>query len=115
MKYPDIIEKVDYISNVIIDSSVQCKIEIEKYIKAKEKLLEFQYSDKAKIEEAKEKAKQETEKEIVKLIGNKILDIERKWINTENQCTYIKYNNESRDLLDRILTALYYQAENQKS
>ena len=27
---------------------------------------------------------------------------------------YIKYNNESRDLIDRVLTALYYQAENQK-
>lgn len=114
MKYPDIIEKVDYISNVIIDSSVQCKIEIEKYIKAKQKLLEFQYTDKAKIEEAKEKVKQDAEKEIIKLIGNKVLDIERKWLNAENQYTYIKYNNESRDLLDRILTALYYQAENQK-
>lgn len=114
MKYPDIIEKVDYISNVIIDSSVQCKIEIEKYIKAKQELLEFQYTDKAKLEEAKEKAKQDAEKEIIKLIGNKILDIERKWLNAENQYTYIKYNNESRDLLDRILTSLYYQAEDQK-
>lgn len=114
MKYPDIIEKVNYISNVIIDSSVQCKIEIEKYIKAKEKLLEFQYSDNAKLEEAKEKAKQEAEKEIIKLIGNKILDIERKWLNADSTYTYIKYNNESRDLLDRILTALYYKAENQK-
>ena len=114
MKYPDIIEKVDYISNLIIDSSVQCKIEIEKYIKAKQELLEFQYTDKAKLDEAKEKAKQEAEKEIIKLIGNKILDIERKWLNAENPYTYIKYNNESRDLLDRILSALYYQAENQK-
>ena len=114
MKYPDIIEKVDYISNLIIDSSVQCKIEIEKYIKAKQELLEFQYTDKAKLDEAKEKAKQEAEKEIIKLIGNKILDIERKWLNAEKPYTYIKYNNESRDLLDRILSALYYQAENQK-
>ena len=114
MEYPDIIEKIDYISNVIIDSSVQCKIEIEKYIKAKQELLEFQYSDKAKLEEAKVKAKEEAEKEIIKLIGNKVLDIERKWLNAENSYTYIKYNNESRDLLDRILTALYYQAENQK-
>lgn len=114
MRYPDIIEKVDYISNVIIDSSVQCKIEIEKYIKAKQKLLEFQYTDKAKLEKAQEEVKQEAEKEIIKLIGNKILDIERKWLNADVPYTYIKYNNESRDLLDRILTALYYQAENQK-
>lgn len=113
MRYPDIIEKVDNISNVVINSSVQCKVEIEKYIKAKQKLVEFQYSNKEKLEEAKEKVKQEAEQEIIKLIGNQILDIERKWLNVDNSYTYIKYNNESRDLLDRILTVLYYQAENQ--
>lgn len=114
MKYPDIIEKVNNISNIIIDSSVQCQIEIEKYIKAKQKLLEFQYVDKVKLEKAKEQTKQEAEKEIIKLIGNKILDIERKWLNAEHPYTYMKYNNDSRDLLDRILTALYFQSQNQK-
>ena len=112
-KYPDIIKKVDYISNIVIDSSVQCQVEIEKYIKAKQKLLEFQYSDKEKSEQAKVKAKEEAQEEIIKLIGNQILDIERKWLKANNTYTYIKYNNESRDLLDRILTALYFQAENQ--
>lgn len=113
-KYPDIIKKVDYISNIVIDSSVQCQIEIEKYIKAKQKLLEFQYSDKEKLEQAKARAKEEAQEEIIKLIGNQILDIERKWLKANNTYTYIKYNNESRDLLDRILTALYYQGQNQK-
>ena len=114
MRYPDIIQKLDNISNVVINSSLQCQTEIEKYIKAKQKLVEFQYSNKDKLEEAKEKVKQEAEQEIIKLIGNKILDIERKWLYSNNTYTYIKYNNESRDLLDRILTAVYYQAENQK-
>ena len=113
-KYPDIIKKVDYISNIVIDSSVQCQVEIEKYIKAKQKLLEFQYSDKEKLEQAKARAKEEANEEITKLIGNQILDIERKWLKANNTYTYIKYNNESRDLLDRILTALYYQEQNQK-
>ena len=113
MKYPDIIEKVNNISNLIINSSVQCKIEVEKYIKAKQKLEEFKYSDKEKLEQAMLKAKEEAQEEIIKLIGNQILNIERKWINADNPYTYIKYNNESRDLLDRILTALYFQAENQ--
>lgn len=112
-RYPDILKKVDYISNTIIDSSMQCQIEIEKYIKAKQKLLEFQYSDKEKLEQAKDKVKEETQEEIIKLIGNQILDIERKWLKTNNTYTYIKYNNESRDLLDRILTALYFQEQNQ--
>ena len=113
-KYPDIIKKVDYISNIVIDSSVQCQVEIEKYIKAKQKLLEFQYSDKEKLEQAKARTKEEAKEEITKLIGNQILDIERKWLKANNTYTYIKYNNESRDLLDRILTALYYQGQNQK-
>lgn len=113
-KYPDIIKKVDYISNIVIDSSVQCQVEIEKYIKAKQKLLEFQYSDKEKLEQAKARVKEEAKEEITKLIGNQILDIERKWLKANNTYTYIKYNNESRDLLDRILTALYYQEQNQK-
>lgn len=114
IKHPDIIKKVDNISKAVIEASVECQKEIEKYIKAKQKLLEFKYSNKDKLEEAKEKIKLEAEQEVIKLIGNKILDIERKWLNTKESYTYIKYNNESRSLLDRILTALYYQAENQK-
>ena len=113
MKNPNIIEKIDNISKVIIKSSIQCQVEIEKYIKAKQQLLEFQYTDIQKLNQEKEEVKEKTEKEIIKLIGNQILDIERKWLNTNEQYTYIKYNNESIDLLDRVLTALYFQAENQ--
>ena len=112
-KYPDIIQKVDNISRLIISNSLQCQKEIEKYIKAKQKLLEYQYSDSKKLEEAQEQAKIETEKEIIKLIGNQVLEIERTWLNSKEDYTYIRYNNESRNLLDNILTSLYFQAENQ--
>lgn len=114
IKHPDIIEKVDNISNKIINSSLQCQKEIDKYIKAKQKLLEFQYSNIDKLEEMKAEAKREAENEVIKLIGNQILDIERKWLNSNETYTYIKYNNESRNLLDSILTVLYYQAEEQR-
>ncbi len=114
MKHPSIIEKVDNISNIIIESSLQCQIEIEKYIKAKQKLVEYQYSNEYKLEQAKEKVKQESEKEIIKLIGNQILDIERKWLKANTHYTYTKYNNECRSVLDEILTLLYFQAHNQK-
>ena len=113
LKYPNIIEKVNNISKIIIEDSLQCQIEIEKYIKAKQKLLEFKYTDPQKLEEAQEKAKQEAEEEIIKLIGNQILDIERKWLNAKEDYNYIRYNNEGINLLDKILTALYFQAENQ--
>lgn len=114
LKYPEIIKKINCISNNIIASSIQCQIEIDKYIKAKCKLLEFQYTDKTKLEEAKEITKQEAEQEILKLIGNQILDIERKWLNTNEEYTYIKHNNETKDLLDTILTILSYQVESNK-
>ena len=113
-KYPEIIEKVDSISKLIINSSIQCQIEIDKYIKAKQKLVEFQYTNPEKLEKAKETIKEDTEQEIIKLIGNQILDIERKWLNTKENYTNIKYTNESIDLLDNILTLLYFQSENQK-
>lgn len=112
-RYPGIINKVDNISNVIIDSSIQCKIEVEKYIKAKQKLEKFKYSNKEKMERAMATVKEEAQEEIIKLIGNQILDIERKGLNTNEQYTYIKYTND-RDLMDRILTALYFQAEDQR-
>lgn len=112
--YPEILAKVNEIAIKIIELSPQCQREIDKYIKAKQQLLEFQYTDIDKLNQAKEKVKEDAEKEIIKLIGNQILDIERKWLNTNEPFTYVKYNNESRDLLDKILTALYYQAENQK-
>lgn len=113
MKNSSIIKKVDNISKIIIDVSIQCQVEIEKYIKAKQQLLDFQYTDAIKLEQAKEEVKEKTEKEIIKMIGNQILDIERKWLNANEQYTYIKYNNESRNLLDKVLTVLYYQAQNQ--
>lgn len=112
--YPEILAKVNEIAIKIIELSPQCQREIDKYIKAKQQLLEFQYTDIDKLNQAKEKVKEDAEKEIIKLIGNQILDIERKWLNTNEPFTYVKYNNESRDLLDRILTSLYYHAENQK-
>ena len=77
-------------------------------------MLEFQYSDSVKLEEEKNKVKQETEKEVIKLIGNQILDIERKWLNSKEDYNNTRYNNEGRSLLDNILTALYFQTQNQK-
>lgn len=112
--YPDIIAKVNEIAIRIIELSPQCQREIDKYIKAKQKLAEFKYTDNDKLEEAKQKIKEETEEEVIKLIGNQILDIERAWINERNpSITFIRANNDTRDLLDNILTILEFQANEQ--
>ncbi len=55
-KYPEIIEKVDSISELIINSSIQCQIEIDKYMRAKQKLVEFQYTNPDKKEYALKKS-----------------------------------------------------------
>lgn len=112
--YPEILAKVNEIAIRIIELSPQCQNEIDKYIKAKQKLAEFKYTDNDKLEEAKQKIEEETTEEVIKLIGNQILDIERAWINEKNpSMTFIKANNDTRDLLDNILTILEFQANEQ--
>lgn len=112
--YPEILAKVNEIAIKIIELSPQCQNEIDKYIKAKQKLAEFKYTNNEKLEEAKQKIEEETGEEVVKLIGNQILDIERAWINEKNpSVTFIRANNDTRDLLDNILTILEFQANEQ--
>ena len=109
--YPEILAKVNEIAIKIIELSPQCQNEIDKYIKAKQKLAEFKYTNNEKLEEAKQKIEEETGEEVIKLIGNQILDIERAWINERNpSMTFIRANNDTRDLLDNILTILEFQA-----
>lgn len=112
--YPEILAKVNEIAIKIIELSPQCQREIDKYIKAKQKMAEFKYTDNEKLENAKQKIKEENEEEVIKLIGNQILDIERTWINERNpSMTFIRANNDTRDLLNNILTILEFQANEQ--
>ena len=60
--YPEILAKVNEIAIKIIVLSPQCQREIDKYIKAKQQLLEFQYTDIDKLNQAKEKVKEDAEK-----------------------------------------------------
>lgn len=112
--YLEILAKVNEIAIKIIELSPQCQNEIDKYIKAKQKLAEFKYTNNEKLEEEKQKIEEETGEEVIKLIGNQILDIERAWINERNpSMTFIRANNDTRDLLDNILTILEFQANEQ--
>lgn len=75
------------------------------------------------MKDEKQKIREETEEEVIKLIGNQILDIERTWINEKDnekdlnitaiKASNIKANNDTRDLLDNILTILEFQANEQ--
>ena len=114
-KNPEIIKKIDNISKEIISTSYECRIQIDNYIKTKQKILEFQYSDEIKLENEKQKIQVETEQEIFKLIGNKILDFERKILNNQEEYSQYRYANEARNCISSIynfLCSLSYREEN---
>lgn len=110
IKYPEVINQVDKVSNMIIDSSIECKKQIEKYIIAKQKILEFKYTAESKLKYHQEQERIKTEEEIIKLVGNKILEFERVLINSDY--TYIEQKNHTRFMifdLNNFLLNLFYQ------
>ncbi len=105
-KYPNIIEKLDNISNKIIATSYECRVQIDSYIKAKQKILEFKYSDESKLDFQKRKVQQETKQEVLKLIGNKVLDFERELLNANENYTSSRYINDTRNHINEIYNFL---------
>ncbi len=111
IKYPEVINQVDKVSNMIIDSSIECKKQIEEYIIAKQKILEFKYTDKSKLKYYQEQERIKAEEEIIKLVGNKILEFERVLINSD--FTYTEQKNHTRymifDLYNFLMTISYQE------
>lgn len=111
IKYPEVIKQVNNISNMIIGSSIECKKQIEEYIIAKQKILEFKYTDKSKLKYYQEQERIKTEEEIIKLVGNKILEFERVLINSD--FTYTEQKNHTRymifDLYNFLMTISYQE------
>ena len=114
-KYPDIIEKLDNISRDIIAISYECKVQIDNYIKAKQKILEFKYSDESKLEFQKKKIQEETEQEVLKLIGNKILDFERKLLYANENYSNYRYVNDTRHHINKIYNFLCSLSDREES
>lgn len=113
-KYPDIIKQVDGISKTIIDMSLETKIEIEKYILAKQQIVSFKYQNQEKIAKAQEIEKQKAEEEILKLIGNQILNFERVLLNEQEEYSNIRYINYSRDLIWRVFNCIYFSTKQEE-
>ena len=72
----------------------------------RQKILEFKYSDESKLEFQKKKVQEETEQEVLKLIGNKILDFERKLLYTNENYSNYRYINDTRNYISRIYNFL---------
>lgn len=113
-KYPNIIKQVDSISKTIIDMSLETKMEIEKYILAKQQIVSFKYQDQEKIAKAQEVEKQKAEEEILKLIGNQILNFERVLLNEQEEYSNIRYINYTRDLIWRVFDCIYFSTRQEE-
>lgn len=113
-QYPDIVKKVDNLSNKIINMSLECQEQIDKYIKAKQEIVSYKYQSKNKIEQAQEIEKQKAEQEVLKLIGNQILNYERILLNQKHEYNQVRYINESEKLVWRIFNSLYFMSRQEE-
>lgn len=113
-KYPDIIKQVDTISKIIIDMSLETQKEIDKYILAKQKIVSFKYLDQEKLIKAQELEKKKAEEEILKLIGNQILNFERALLDEKEDYSKIRYINYSRNLIWKVFDCIYFSTRQQE-
>lgn len=113
-KYPDIISQVDSISKKIMELSIECQEEIEKYILAKQKIVSFKYQNEEMILKAQKEERQKAEEEILKLIGNQVLNFERILLNEKGEYSDVRYINYSRHLIWRVFDCLYFSSRQQE-
>lgn len=112
--YPNIIKEIDNLSNKIINSSLDMQEQIEKYILARQKIVAFKYSNELKIEKAQNLEKKKAEDEILKLIGNQILNFERVLLNQKEEYKQVRYYNETQDLMWRIFDCIYFSSRQEE-
>lgn len=113
-RYPEIIKKVDSIARSIIESSLDTQVEIENYILVKQKIVSFKFQDQDKIQKAQREEKEKAEEEILKLIGNQVLDFERILLNEKEVYSQIRYTNYTRDLIWKIFNCIYFSARQEE-
>src|SRR5699024_8394218 len=92
----------------IIDMSLECQEQIDIYIKAKQAIVSYKYQSETKIKQAQENEKIKAEQEILKIIGNKILNFERSLLNNKEEYNTERYINDSRNLVWEVFNSLYF-------
>ncbi len=113
-KYPDIISEIDNLSKKIINSSIDMQRQIDKYVLVKQKIVAFKYSDESKIVEAQNQEKKKAEDEILKMIGNQILNFERALLNQKEEYTQVRYYNKTQDFMWRIFNYIYFSTRQEE-
>ena len=110
----EIIEKIDNLSQKIINLSLDTQKQIDDYILAKQKIVAFKYSDESKIIEAQKFEKEKAEEEIKKIIGNQILNFERDLLNLNVDYSKTIDYNETENLIWRIFNCMYFSARQEE-
>lgn len=113
-RYPDIIKEIDNLSNKIINSSLDMQEQIEKYILARQKIVAFKYSNELKIEEAQKQEKEKAQEDILKMIGNQILNFERVLISQKEDYQQVVYYSETENLIWRIFNCIYFSSRQEQ-
>ena len=113
-KYPNIIKEIDNLSRKIINSSLDIQEEVDKYILAKQKIITFKYSDESKMIEAQEQEKVKAEEEILKMLGNQILNFERGLLAQQEEYTQTRYCNEARNLIYILFNCIYFSSRQEE-
>ena len=113
-RYPNIIKEIDNLSNKIINSSLDMQEQIEKYILARQKIVAFKYSNELKIEEAQKQEKEKAQEDILKMIGNQILNFERVLINQKEDNQQVRYYSETENLIWRIFNCIYFSSRREE-
>ena len=113
-KYPNIINEVDNLSKKIIELSLECQEQVEKYIQIKQDIVSYKYQNEEKIKQAQTIEKEKAEQEILKLIGNQILNFERILLNQKLEYNQIQYINNGRQLIWNIFNMLYFKTRQEE-
>ena len=107
-KYPDIIKEIDNLSKKIIDMSLECQEQIDIYIKVKQEIVSYKYQSETKIKQAQKNEKIKADQEILKIIGNQILNFERLLLNNKEEYNAERYINDSRNLVWQVFNSIYF-------
>ena len=107
-RYPNIIKEIDNLSKKIIDKSLECQEQIDIYIKVKQEIVSYKYQSEIKIRQVQEDEKIKAEQEILKIIGNQILNFERLLLNNKEEYNTERCINDSRNLVWQVFNSLYF-------
>ena len=113
-KYPDIVKEIDNLSKKIIDSSLDIQEQVDKYILAKQKIISFKYSNDKKMEDSQNLEKKKAEEEILKILGNQILNFERALLNQKEEYLKNSYYYETENLIWKIFNNIYFSSRQEE-